>query len=167
MKTLHQVFQGLWHNPGELLLRRWNWKSAFWSSVCRSSLFFALNLGAGWQAATSAMAAEFAYRAISAGFYGALTQSFRHVEPRWKGLLTATALLIVVSHSIELLLHWARGTPNLWASIAASCCFTAISTLFNLHAMRRGVLVTGKEGHSLLTDLRLLPTIFRRERLLS
>lgn len=167
MKSLDQVFSNLWRNPGELLVRRWNWKSALWSSLCRSTLFFAVNFAAGWEAAMWAMAAEFAYRSVAAGFYGALTQSFRHVEPRWQGMVVATAVLITVSHSIELGIHWLRGTPNLWASIAASCCFTLISTLFNLHAMRRGVLVTGRDGHGLLTDLRLLPTIFRRERALS
>lgn len=110
------------------------------------------------------MAAEFVYRPVSAGFYGALTQSFREVEPQWKGMVTAATLVITASHSLELAIHSRRGTPNLWASMAASCCFTAISTLFNLHAMRRGILVTGCGGHSLLTDLRLLPTVFRRGR---
>lgn len=165
MKTVSAVFENLWGNPAELLVRRWNWKSALYSSLCRSSLFFAVNFGAGWEEAARAMAAEFVYRAVSAGFYGALTQSFRHVEPRWQGMLVATALLVTVSHSVELAIHWARGTPNLWASILASCCFTVVSTLFNLHAMRRGVLVTGREGHGLWTDLRLLPTVFRRERI--
>lgn len=164
MKTLDQVFWNLWRNPGELLVRRWNWKSALYSSLCRSSLFFAVNLSAGWNAALLAMGAEFAYRSVSAGFYGALTQSFRHVEPRWQGMVAAMVVLVGLSHSIEFGIHWMRGTPNLLGSIAASCCFTVISTAFNLHAMRRGVLVTGTGGHGLLTDLRLLPTIFRRER---
>jgi hypothetical protein len=164
MRTLDQVFRNLWLHPGELLIRRWNWKSALYSSLCRSAIFFAVNWASGWRAAVGAMAAEFAYRSVSAGFYGALTQSFRHVEPRWHGTIVATALLITVSHTLELTIHWLRGTPNLLASIAASCCFTALSTLFNLRAMRRGVLVTGHEGHSMLEDLRLLLTLFRRER---
>lgn len=164
MKTVDQVLIGLWRKPGELLVRRWNWKSALYSSLCRSSLFFAVNLSAGWEQAAWAMAAEFAYRSVSAGFYGAMTQSFREVEPKWQAMLAATVLLISVSHSVELAIHWARGTPNLWASIGASCCFTTISTLFNLQAMRRGVLVTGRGGHGLLTDLRLLPSVFFRER---
>lgn len=105
------------------------------------------------------MGAEFLYRAATAGFYGALTQSFRKVEPRWKGAAVATVLLVGVSHSIEFGIHWLRGTPNLWGSMAASLCFTALSTLFNLHAMRQGVLVTGSEGYSLWTDLRMLPRV--------
>jgi len=159
MTTVAQVFAGLRRAPGELLVRRWNWKSALYSSLCRSSLFFAVNASAGTAEAFGAMAAEFVYRAATAGFYGALTQTFRKVEPRWKGALTAVVLLVTISHSIELAIHWMRGTPNLWASIGASLGFTAVSTLFNLHAMRHGVLVTGREGHSLFTDLRLLPRV--------
>ncbi|MCX6587928.1 MAG: hypothetical protein NTX13_15290 [Acidobacteria bacterium] len=167
MKTVEEVFRGLLRRPGELLVRRWNWKAALWSSVCRSSLFFAVNLGVGWKAAVGAMMAEFVYRSVTAGFYGAMTQSFRQVEPRWRGMLAAAVLLISVSHSLEFVVHWLRGTPNLLASIGASCCFTAVSTLFNLQAMRRGVLITGEGRHGLLTDLRLLPTIFCRERISS
>jgi hypothetical protein len=162
MRTLDAVMGQLLRDPGTLLVRRWNWKSALYSSVWRSSIFLAANLRSGWDAALGAMLAEFVYRAIFAGFYGALTQSFRMVEPRWKGALAAVAMLVGVSHSIELAVHWLRGTPNLWTSIGASVCFTVISTLFNLHAMGRGVFVTGEAGeHDLLTDLRLLPGLFR------
>jgi hypothetical protein len=163
MTTLTQVFEGLLRNPGELLVRRWNWKSALYSSLCRSSIFFAANATSGLDAALCAMALEFAYRSVSAGFYGALTQAFRRVEPKWKGMLAATVLLTTVSHTIELALHWAGGTRNLKTSMLASIGFTVLSTLFNLHAMRRGVLVTDGQGHGLLTDLRMLPSIFRKE----
>ena len=142
-----------------MLVRRWNWKSALYSSLCRSSLFLVVNLTAGLEAAFGAMQAEFFYRAATAGFYGALTQAFRQVEPRWQGALAATILVVSVSHTLELAIHWFRGTPNLWASIGASFCFTAVSTVFNLHAMRNGVLIAGRSGHALLTDLRLLPGV--------
>jgi hypothetical protein len=159
MTTLSEVLAELRRSPGELLIRRWNWKAALNSSLCRSMLFLAVNLNAGIAEAVGAMSAEFAYRAVTAGFYGALTQSFRRVEPRWQGNVAATVLLVAVSHSIEFLIHWARNTPNLWASIFSSLCFTALSTLFNLHAMRQGVLVTGREGFGLLEDLRMMPSV--------
>lgn len=162
MRTVGEVLAGLWRDPAALLVRRWNWKSALCSSVCRGAIFFAVNCSAGIDAAWRAMLAEFVYRALTAGFYGALTQSFRQVEPRWKGLMAAALLLVGVSHSIEFLLHWARGTPNLAGSLAASVGFTVVTTVFNLHAMRRGLLVTGGGGYGLLTDLRLLPTLFRQ-----
>ena len=159
MHTIGSVLNELRTAPGELLVRRWNWKSALYSSVCRSALFFAVNLGAGMREAAGAMSAEFVYRAATAGFYGALTQAFRKVEPRWHGAVVATGMLIVVSHTIELAIHWLRGTPNLWGSIGASLAFTAASTLFNLHAMRQGALVTGAEGKTMAADLRMLPSI--------
>lgn len=146
-------------NPGDSLIRRWNWKSAALSPLFRSQIFLATNLTAGWKAAVGAMFAEFAYRSLTAGFYGALTQAFRGAEPAWVAGLTVAVLLPTVSHSIELLIHWARGTPNLWASMAASVGFTAVSTVFNWYAMRRGVLIVGEGSGSLLTDLRRIPRI--------
>lgn len=143
------------------LLRQWNWKSAIFSSLCRSAVFFLTTLPFGLRAASGAMFAEFLYRAFSAGFYGGLTQSFRRIEPRRIATLVAMIGIPAFSHTIEFLMHWLRGTPNLAVSISASFLFTIISTAFNLHAMRRGVLVVGQEGRSLLSDMRALPsTIF-------
>ena len=68
-------------------------------------------------------------------------------------------LLPVVSHSLELVVHWWRGTPELTASIVASVAFTAVSTAFNLFAMRRGVLVVGATARTLLDDLRAMPRL--------
>ena len=140
-----------------MLLRRWNWKSALYSSLIRAGLFFSMNLTGGLRLAYAAMFTEFIYRVLTAGFYGALTQAFRKVEPRWQGTLAALLVLMTASHSVELFIHWLRGTPNLAASIAASACFTLLSTLFNLHAMRRGVFVTDQDERSLGEDLRRLP----------
>lgn len=159
MTTISAVFLELGRDPKEMLFRRWNWKSAIYSSLCRATIFFAVNLSAGLGEAFGAMTAEFLYRAFSAGFYGAMTQAFRRVEPRWHGALAATALVIGVSHTAELAIHWIRGTPNLWMSILASLCFTGVSTLFNLHAMRQGVFVTGRDGLSVWADFRRLPSV--------
>lgn len=146
-------------SPVELLVRRWNWKSALFSSLFRGGLFFGVNLRAGMDAAVGAMLAEFLYRAATSGFHGALTQSFRKVTPEWHGTLAALILLPLAGHSLEFLIHWARSTPILGGSIAASAGFTLLSTLYNLHAMRQGVLVTGGEGRPLLHDLRSLPRV--------
>jgi hypothetical protein len=56
-------------------------------------------------------------------------------------------------------MHWLRHTPELKASIIASVTFTAISSAFNLYAMRRGVLVVGRERKSLRHDLAHLPRL--------
>lgn len=144
-------------NPVPALIRRWNWKAAIFSSLSRGVVFFLVNLSSGLNAATGALIAEFLYRSISAGFYASMTQAFRKSEPRWAATLVALVVIPAVSHTIEFFLHWVRGTPNLRASIFASLIFTLISTLFNLHAMRRGVLVVGHGEKSLWEDLRSLP----------
>lgn len=156
---LQAALRALIDSPGELLIRRWNWKSALFSSLLRGGLFFGVNLRAGMDAALAAMLAEFLYRAATAGFHGALTQSLRRVTPQWHGTVAAMVLLPVAGHSLEFLIHWARNTPVLGASIAASVAFTVLSTLYNLHAMRHGVLVTGAEGRSLLHDLSAIPRV--------
>jgi MFS superfamily sulfate permease-like transporter len=127
------------------------------SSVLRAGIFFSATASAGINAALGAMYAEFAYRSITAGFYGALTQNFRKAQPQWQATLVAGAGIPIFSHTIELSIHLMRGTPNLRANIIASVCFTIISTLFNLHAMREGVLVVGESGGSLASDMRCIP----------
>jgi hypothetical protein len=159
MKTPESVLSALASRPGDLLLRSWNWKAALYSSLIRALLFFVVNLGAGLTSAYGAMATEFVYRAATAGFYGALTQSFRKVEPWWHGTIAALGVLMAASHTIEFAIHSLRGTPHLFASVAASACLTLISTLFNLHAMRRGVFVTDPEARTLADDLRRLPGV--------
>lgn len=125
------------------------------SSLCRGLVFLLVNLSAGLEAASGAMLAEFAYRASTAGFAGALTQAFRAAEPRW----AAAVGIPLLSHVLEFSIHWIRGTPNLRLSIGASLVFTVFSTLFNLHAMRRGVLVVGRGSKPLVADLRALPMV--------
>lgn len=155
--TVFDVLRQLSAAPGDLVLRQWNWKSAVFSSLIRAAIFFFSNLTAGLHAAEGAMLAEFVYRGVTSGFYGALTQAFRKAEPVWQASITVMVLLPLWSHSIEFAIHLARHTPHLRTSIISSLCFTAVSTLFNLYAMRRGVLVTGAGAGSVGSDLRRVP----------
>lgn len=155
--TVGKCLERLAAHPFELLVARWNWKSSLFSSTLRALLFLCANLTAGWRAATGAMVAEFLYRGFSAGFYGAITQGLREAEPAWAAGLVAMIAMPAVSHSIELAIHVARGTPRIVTSIIASVCFTAVSTLFNLYAMRRGALVVGAGSDSVAGDLKRVP----------
>ena len=157
--TVRHVFTSLLRHPIQLLIVQWNWKAAIMSSVMRALIFFLANVSAGMEAALAAMNTEFFYRACTAGFYAALTQSFRYVKPAWQATLTAMVLLPLISHTIELFIHWQRGTPKLAVSILASACFTAISTAYNLFAMRHGALIVGQDAKSLREDLRRTPGI--------
>ena len=142
--TLREALYRLFAQPGELLIHRWNWKAAFFSSVVRGIIFFLANLRSGLWAAAGAMLAEWVYRAVTSGFYGAITQTLGETAPEWHGAVAAMILLPVLSHSLEFLVHWLRHTPHLKVSIISSMSFTVISTLFNYYAMRRGTIVVGK-----------------------
>ena len=116
-------------------------------------------LPAGLPAAWAALVTEFCFRAATAGFYGALTEAFRRVQPERTALLAAMLVLPAVAHTLEAVVHWLRGTPELLVSLAASAAFTVLSTSFNLFAMRRGALVVGDDCRPLLDDLRTLPRL--------
>jgi hypothetical protein len=129
------------------------------SSLLRASLFFATNLSAGLPAAVAAMKTELIFRGLTSGFYGALTETFREAEPAWEAAATVMVLLPLANHSIELFVHWMRGTQKLLPSILASVILTAFSTLFNFYVMRRGALIVGYGRGSLGADLLRLPRL--------
>lgn len=160
-RTLAELCTALRRSPWTTLGRRWNYKAAVLSSLVRASLFFFVNLAAGFDAAAAAGGAELALRFATSGFYGALTQSFRRVEPMWVATASAMVLLPALAHSLEFLVHWVRGTPALAASIAASVTFTMVSTAFNLFAMRHGALVVGEGHRPLLDDLAAMPRLVK------
>jgi hypothetical protein len=156
-KSLADAFSYLFRHPVQALLQKWNWKSAVLSSLLRAAIFFVANISAGLPAALAALYTELVFRSVTSGFYGAITEAFCEVEPAWTAGATVMILLPILNHSIEFVVHWLRGTHNLAASIGASVCFTAISTLFNLYAMRRGALIVGRGSRSLGRDLLHLP----------
>lgn len=155
--TVSHTLLLLLREPAKYLLHRWNWKSALLSSAIRSGLFFATNVAAGLPAALAAMKTELVFRAVTSGFYGALTEGFREAEPAWAAALTVMILLPLANHSIELFVHWMRGTQKLLPSILASMLLTVFSTLFNFYVMRRGTLIVGAGRTSLAADLLRIP----------
>ena len=72
--------------------------------------------------------------------------------------MAASVLLPGLSHSVELVVHWFRGTQALGLSIGASVALTMISTAFNLHVIGHGVL-RSHGSQSLAADLRKLPRL--------
>jgi hypothetical protein len=137
----------------------WNWKSALLSAVLRALVFLAINWTSGRKAAGMAMGVEFSYRILTSGFYGSLIQSFRKVQPAWRANLYVILLLPALNQGLDLWVHWLNGTPKLAASLVASTAITVWAALFNLYAMRRGALVTGRDARPLRDDLRQLPAL--------
>jgi hypothetical protein len=157
--TVAEVLVQLARDPWRSLILKWNWKSAVFSSLIRAHIFFFVTLRAGWRAAVGAFFAELAYRGITSGFYGSLTQAFRSAEPAWAAALAVMLLLPLSSHALEFVVHSLRHTPHLVANIVTSMCFTTISTLFNWYAMRKGSLIVGREGQSVARDMRSMPRL--------
>jgi len=157
--SVGDVLAGFLRRPGETLVARWNWKSAFLSALCRGAIFFAANLGAGVLPASRALIVEFVFRSVSSGFFGTMTQTLSTAQPRLSASIAALILLPLAAHSCEALVHWLNGTPRLGASIAGSMAFTVVSTLFHLFAMRRGAFIIGEGRSSLLQDLARTPTL--------
>jgi hypothetical protein len=132
----------------------WNWKAALVSAIGRACLFGTINLPAGIVPALHAASTELIYRSIASGFYGALTQHF--AGRRATRARTAFALLVVtgLSHSIEYVVHRSAGTPLVGRAVLASIAVSLATTWLNLAAMRRGLLVAGRNEQSLRDDLR-------------
>jgi len=147
-------------NPYRHVIRRWNWKSACLSAFSRGILILLTNLSSGVPSAVGAMLAEVCYRALTTGFFSALTQAFRFAQPVWVSSVIPMILIPIIADSCEFVVHGIRGTQRLGATVAASIIFTAISTLLELFAMRRGVLVMGQDSRSFLEDLKSFPKLF-------
>jgi len=103
--------------------------------------------------------AESAYCAGTAGFYGAFVQAIRNARPTWATALVLTLFLPAVMQAVEYLVHWLRGTHHLHAVLIGSVAVSALSSLFNWFAMKRGTLLVGKEGKSFQRDLQRLPLL--------
>jgi hypothetical protein len=147
-------------NPYRHIIRRWNWKSACLSAFSRGILILLINLSAGGASAAGAMLVEACYRALTSGFYSALTQAFRFAQPVWAASAIPMILIPIIADSCEFAVHGIHGTQRLAATVAASMIFTAITTLLELFAMRRGVLVMGRNSRPLLEDLKSFPNLF-------
>lgn len=144
-----------------MLFWRWNWKSAFFAGLFRSSIYLFTHLSEGWRAALGAMSVEFIFRVIHGGVSGSLLQSLRKASPIWLGTLFVMVLLPIYSHTVEYTLHTLNGDLNRTKSLAISISFSIISALFNLFAMRRGVMITGEDtdNESLWADVKKFPRI--------
>jgi hypothetical protein len=149
-------------HPYQNVLVRWNWKSAVMSSTVRAQLFFFANIASGAHGALRAMLTELVLRAVTAGLYGAITQGFRAATPRWAAMAVVLVVVPVLTHSLELFVHWLRGTPHLFLSVLVSAGFTVVSTAFNLFAMREGFLIVGEGQKSLGQDLKQTPRLIWR-----
>lgn len=156
-ETVSAAVLALARNPLHWLVRYWNWKNAVLSAMLRASIFFSVNLTASWGSAASAAITELVYRAPMVGTLASLSQSFRRVQPAWKGSLVMMVALPALAHGIEFAVHSLRGTTKLYESVAASIGFSMFSCVVSYFLHRRGVLIVGHGARPFATDLTQLP----------
>ena len=157
--TVRDVCRSLTRHPVRHLVYEWNWKNALFTAVVRGALFFATNLVDGLPAAWQAFLVDAAFRVPLSGITAAMTQALARAQPRWAAFVVIVGVVPAAGHVIEFSAHWMAGTPQLRASVIASVAFTAVSALFNLYSMRRGVFLVGAAARPFREDLQRLPAL--------
>ncbi len=160
-RPFSSVLLGLLRRPQQILFL-WNWKSAVLSVILRGPIFLVAGLRHGWKGAVAALFTESIFCVMTAGFYGAIVQSLKDAEPPWLTALFLAGVMPVTFQVLEYVLHWFRGTPHLRVAGIVSLVVSAISSLFNLYAMRRGTLLVGGEAANFGRDLCRLPLLLLR-----
>jgi hypothetical protein len=102
---------------------------------------------------------EMTYVTLTAGVYAGLQQKALGLRSRLLGNLAVAAGVPGLAQVLDYLIHRAAGAPAPARATVAVCVFAAISALFHLYIMRRGVFLTGNRGHSLLEDFRRIPRL--------
>jgi len=170
---LPAVLRSLIDHPAQIITR-WNWKSALLGALLRASFYFTVYQASreSLLVTMTAVLVELSFRFFTSGVSGALVQSFRRAKPAWLAILTVTVSLPIFSHSVEFITHYGqeRYFSNVFPSsennartyaFAISVLFSVFSAMFNLFAMRHGVLLVGagRETKSLWSDLRKMPLL--------
>lgn len=168
------VFRNLVHHPAQLITR-WNWKSVVLAVIIRGLIYLSIYLisGENWTVTLTAVSVELPFRIVTTGIAGALVQSFRKAKPIWFANMIVSIMLPAFSHTVEFAAHY--GQERYFSDILAaskdgvtrqrtfaiSVLFSVVSVLFNLYAMRNGVLLVGagEATQSLKNDLKRIPRL--------
>jgi len=86
-------------------------------------------------------------------------QNLRDATPVWFTALFLVVLVPAFFQLVEFAFHAIHGTPHLRVAEFISLGVSAVTSLFNWYAMRRGALLVGGEGGSFASDLRRLPML--------
>lgn len=170
--TVVDVIKNLVLHPGQII-HRWNWKIATMGAVVRASFYLAVYQVSrqSWLVTLTAVLVEMGFRFFTTGLAGAVVQSFRRATPVWLANVIVSISLPAFSHTVEFVTHYAQETyfadifpasDNSLArqrAFAISVLFSVVSALFNLFAMKHGVLLVGagEESRSLFSDIKRLP----------
>ena len=170
--SVADVLRNLLHHPAQIITR-WNWKAALLGAVLRASFYYTVYQASreSWLVTLTAVSVELVSRFITTGIAGAIVQSFRKATPNWLANIIVSIMLPAMSHTVEFVTHYAQeryffdifaASENSVArqrAFAISVLFSVISALFNLFAMKHGVLLVGagEETRTLGDDLKRMP----------
>jgi hypothetical protein len=143
----------------ERALTCWNWKCALLSATARSIVYLAAMAHTGLRGSLAIAGVEMAYVVLTAGLYAGLQQKALSLRSHTLGNLAVVLAVPGLSQLLDWVAHWAAGAPAPARATLSVCVFAAISALFHLHVMRRGVFLTGRTGHSLAEDFRRMPRL--------
>jgi thiamine transporter ThiT len=168
------VFRNLLHHPAQLITR-WNWKSVVLAVIIRGLIYLTIYLvsGENWTVTLTAVLVELPFRVITTGVAGALVQSFRKAKPIWLANMIVSIMLPAFSHTVEFAAHYTqekyfsdilaatKDGVTRQRTFAISVLFSVVSVLFNLYAMRNGVLLVGagEATQSLKDDFKHMPRL--------
>ncbi len=171
--SVADVFVSLLRHPAQMIWR-WNWKAALLGAIIRASFYFTVFTAnkENWSVILTAVLVELLFRFFTSGISGSLVQSFRRARPIWLATLIVSISLPIFSHSVEFITHYAQEKYfyTIFAAsennsrpkaFAISVLFSILSALFNLFAMRHGVLLVGAgdETKTLWGDLKRIPLL--------
>lgn len=160
--SLAAALAAIFRDPVGVILVRWNWKAALLSVALRGWIFVVVSVRSGWKEVGGALVTELLYCAATAGFYGALTQAVCDAEPEWLTAVFITFMMPALMQWVEYFVHRQRGTHHLGIVMIVLVAMSAISSLFNWYAMRRGTLLMGERSQSFGRDLASLPRLLGR-----
>lgn len=136
----------------------WNWKCALLSATARSLVYLAATVRTGFHGRLAVVLVEVAYVTLTAGIYAGWQQRALLFRSRLLGNAVIACGVPAFAQFLDWLAHCAAGAAAPARATFAVCIFTAISALFHLYVMRRGVFLTGR-GRTLLDDFRSVPRL--------
>jgi hypothetical protein len=171
--SVSDVLKNLAQHPAQIITR-WNWKSAMIGALLRASFYFGVYQASreSWLVTLTAVCVELFFRFLTTGMSGAVVQSFRKAKPFWLANIIVSILLPAFSHTVEFVTHYAQeryffdvfaataeNSVARQRAFAISVLFSVLSALFNLFAMKHGVLLVGagEETGTLWDDIKKLP----------
>jgi len=137
----------------------WNWKCALLSACARSIVYLAAMARSGLHGRLAIILVEMAYVTLTAGLYAGLQQKALGLRMRRLGDAIVVLGIPMLAQYLDWLAHWASGAAAPARATLAVCIFVAVSAMFHLHVMRRGVFLSGHTGHTLVEDFRRIPRL--------